>query len=98
MTKAGEAYNAAVAGALNDDQSKRLMGIFVQMAKGQALTNPDVQSAIGMTSDQAAKVKDLVANERKANAGLPTDDQAARREAMAKNAATLETDNMAGLT
>ncbi len=98
-TKASEAYNTTVSGILTADQGKRLLGIFVQMTpKNQALENPDVQSALGFSSDQTAKVKDLVTKYGAANRSLSQDDPTAAADARAKNLDTLSTDLMNVLT
>ncbi|MHB8637293.1 MAG: hypothetical protein ACYC96_12560 [Fimbriimonadaceae bacterium] len=104
MQKAGADYASAVADTLTGDQKTQLLDIFVVIAKAPALTNPDVQSALSLGSDEVAKIKDLVTKEAAAGRALRQQvadgsmDAAAAAAARAKNAKTLSADLLAALT
>ena len=53
--------NKALAGALSEDQVKRLKGIFLQFRGEQALRDPEIQDALGLTDDQKAKIRSPLA-------------------------------------
>jgi len=67
MKKAGDAYAASVKGILNDDQTKRLREIFIQIQGANVLTDPDTQKALKLSDDQIKQIKDLQQKQQDAN-------------------------------
>jgi len=59
MRKMMEDSIAQINAILTPDQQARLKQIFIQTQKNRAITNPDVQDQLGLTSDQKDKIKDL---------------------------------------
>jgi len=70
MKKISDSYKAQYEAVLTPEQNKRLKEIFIQWRKNQAILDPDVQAALGITADQKAKIDDLASNFQKANAEL----------------------------
>ncbi len=66
--------NKALGEVLNEEQNKRLKEIFVQVRGEQALRDPEVQNALGLSDDQKAKIRSPLA--------VLTDDQKAAFEKM----------------
>jgi len=52
-------YRTQVMAILTPDQLTRLAQINIQMAKNRAIMDADIQSKLGITDDQKAKIKDL---------------------------------------
>lgn len=83
-----------IAAILTPDQMKRLSEIYIQLQGDMAVTDPDVQTAIGFDDAQKAKLKDLTAQYRDATRQLREKaqsdnlDRAAVREATQKNQKT----------
>jgi Spy/CpxP family protein refolding chaperone len=53
--------NKALEGAISADQVKRLKGIYLQFRGEQALRDPEIQEALGLTADQKAKIRSPLA-------------------------------------
>lgn len=66
--------NKALEAALTDGQAKRLKEIFIQVRGEQALRDPEVQAALGLSEDQKEKIRSPLA--------VLTDDQKAAFEKM----------------
>jgi len=60
MQTAREEQNKALQGALQENQVKRLQEIFLQLRGEQALRDPEVQNALGLSEDQKAKIRSIV--------------------------------------
>jgi Spy/CpxP family protein refolding chaperone len=98
MQEATAKINADAAKSLGDiltpDQSKRLRELEIQWTGPSiVVTDKDVQSSLGITDDQKAKLTDLQAKQRAANAEARTNangDPAAMRDAMMKNSKIME--------
>lgn len=67
---ADKAYADTVGSILTSDQKTRLHQIAIQLAKNSATMMPDVQKSLGLSDDQIAQIKKLVADEQKANRDL----------------------------
>jgi hypothetical protein len=65
-----DGYDKTVGRALNTLQNRRLMEIFVQMANGKALEDPDVQKSLDFTTEQKGKVEKMVREDAIANTAL----------------------------
>jgi len=74
LQSATQETNKALEGALSENQVKRLKGIFVQLRGEQALRDPGIQDALGLSDDQKAKIRSPLA--------VLTDDQKAAFEKM----------------
>lgn len=89
---------AAISAILTPDQEKRLEELRIQWAGPQAATLPDVQSALGLSDDQKAKIKDLQSKMAEANRGLGEKvrnqeiEMADARASMVKNNETFKTE------
>ncbi|MDR3689018.1 MAG: hypothetical protein P4L46_06535 [Fimbriimonas sp.] len=67
MQKVGEEVGKEQMAVLTADQAKRLKEIFVQVRGSQAILNTEIQSDLGLSDDQKAKIKDLQERQTKAN-------------------------------
>lgn len=67
MQKFQAEQEAKVNAVITAEQQKRLLEIFVQLNGNGAITNKSVQSGLGLTADQLAKVKSLQEKQRTAN-------------------------------
>jgi periplasmic protein CpxP/Spy len=70
MKKMNDEYNPQINAVLTPDQQTRLHQIFVQWRKNQAILDPDVQGALGISSDQKAQITDLQSKRDEANNAL----------------------------
>jgi hypothetical protein len=70
MQKMQADFATTVKGILTPEQADRLLGIFVQLNGTNAITNAEVQSKLGLTSDQTAKIKALQDGQMKATQEL----------------------------
>jgi len=61
---------AEVAKILTKEQVDRLLQIRIQLAKGGAVLIPEVQKALGLTTEQLDKIKALQAKQQEANQSL----------------------------
>ncbi len=59
-----------LAAILTPDQMKRLEEISIQMRGVGAVSDPEVQKALGLSSDQTTKIADLQKTQRDANASI----------------------------
>lgn len=59
-----------LAGILNEGQMKRLGELLLQREGNSALNNEATQKALGLSSDQVGKIKDLQAKQQEANQAL----------------------------
>ena len=86
----------AVLALLTEPQQKRIKEIQIQLQGDAAATIPDVQTALGLTDDQKAKIKDLQAKQNEANQAIMEKvrsqelDRAAAGEARTKNQQVLK--------
>ncbi len=96
MQAINEDTSKQVAAVLTADQNKRLQEIRIQQAGNSAITDKDVQAALGLSDDQKSKIADLVKTSQEANAAIFAkiqDGSLDRQEAFAsmqKNGATLK--------
>ncbi|HEY3780823.1 MAG TPA: hypothetical protein VGL56_07055 [Fimbriimonadaceae bacterium] len=70
MKKMMDEYNPQYAAVLTPDQQTRLHQIFVQWRKNQAILDPEVQTSLGITSEQKTQITDLMAKRDEANTSL----------------------------
>ena len=81
---------------ISEAQLKRVDEIGIQLQGNNAVVNPDIQKALGLSDDQIAKIKDLQTKQREANTALfqKVRDQEITREdmtaAMTKNNDTMK--------
>lgn len=68
--KMNDTYNPQYEAVLTSDQKARLDQLFIQSRKSAALADPDVQTKLGLSDDQKAKIKDLMDKEGEANRSL----------------------------
>jgi protein CpxP len=98
FTKYAEQMKKDVGGVLTKEQTARLKEINIQLAGNSAAAFPDVQTALGLTADQIAKIKDLGTKQQEANGALMQkvqDGEMTREEVMAartKNGETYKTE------
>ena len=88
MEKANDKAKAELAKILDEKQMKRLDEIQVQLAGPSALLLPAVQKALGMTSDQVNKARDLQQKQQQANMAVfekVRNQEISREEAQAAN-------------
>ena len=79
---------------ISEAQLKRVDEIGLQLQGNNAITQAEVQKALGLSDDQVAKVKDLQAKQRAASAALRqkmTDQEITREDLVAANAKNTET-------
>ena len=88
MRSVRDQQNKSLKGVLEDNQAKRLKEIFVQLRGEQALRDPEVQNALGLSDDQKAKINSPLA--------VLTDDQKAAFENMKGEKFDLSTLRMGG--
>lgn len=67
MQKAMAEREKTILAILTPDQTKRLKELFIQKAGNQALVHEMIQKDLGLSTDQVAKIKKLVAEQRDAN-------------------------------
>jgi len=60
MQTVREGQSKALQGVLQNNQVKRLMEIFIQLRGEQALRDPEVQNALGLSEDQKAKIRSIL--------------------------------------
>jgi hypothetical protein len=70
MKKMNDTYAPQFDAVLNSDQKTRLLQLYVQDAKEQSLNDPEVQSKLGLSDDQIAKIKKLNDDHDKANGAI----------------------------
>lgn len=89
---------AALAGILSADQMTRLKELNIQRQGNSAILDKDVQSALGLSADQLAKIKDLQDKQMEAMQAIRDKvqnqeiDQDAARTAMQKNNDVMKTE------
>jgi hypothetical protein len=69
-TKVNADFSSSLKGIVTEDQHKRLLQIAYQVYGVNALQSESVQGDLGLTSDQQAKIKDLVTKEGEANRAI----------------------------
>jgi len=96
MKKMNDDYKVQYDAVLTPDQQTRLHQIFIQWRKNQAILDPEVQTALNITSDQKTSITDLQSKRDEANTALREKQQSgevSREEGQAirtKNDATFE--------
>jgi len=88
MEKQRKETNKAIEGVLLDHQLKRLKEIFIQVRGEQALRDPEVQEALGLTQDQKNKIRSIFE--------ILNDDQKAEFEKMKGDKFDVSTIRMGG--